>query len=386
VDTVTDSLVEDYVRLGLRLDRHVEGTVDAYFGPSAYADAVKAEPLRDPAALVAEADKLLNALDDGWLRDQVVGLRAYAAVLAGEQLSYSDEVEACYGVRPSFTDESVFAEAHDVLDGLLPGTGSLDERHERWYNAMLLPPERIERTLTAVIAEARRQTAALVPLPEGDSVELELMTDVPWQGFNFYQGDLKGRIAASIERPMTAWGLLILALHETYPGHQAELACKEQLLFRDRGILEASIVLAPTPQAVVAEGIGCLAPYLLLEGGQAQAFAAIVAEEAGVTFDLAEAVAIARASEPCRWADVNAALMLYERGAGDAATQDYLVRWGVMAADKAEHLVRFIREPASRTYIANYPTGFGLCEGFTKRHEDGLRRLLTEQLRIADLH
>lgn len=61
----------------------------------------------------------------------------------------------------------------------------------------MIPADRIERALLAVIEEARRQTARLVDLPEGEGVELELVTDVPWMGFNFYRGGLRGRIAAT---------------------------------------------------------------------------------------------------------------------------------------------------------------------------------------------
>src|SRR5204862_328647 len=85
------------VLLGLRLDRHVEGTVDAYFGPAELAERVRSEPLTDAAVLAADAEWLLDALEDGWLRDQVAGLHTFAGVLAGESLSYSDEVERCYG-------------------------------------------------------------------------------------------------------------------------------------------------------------------------------------------------------------------------------------------------------------------------------------------------
>src|SRR3989442_13112325 len=89
-----------YLLLGLRLGRHVDGLVDGYYGPPELREQADAGPVQEPAALVEEADDLLGALDDGWLRDQVLGLHTYSRVLAGEELSYSDEVEGCYGVRP----------------------------------------------------------------------------------------------------------------------------------------------------------------------------------------------------------------------------------------------------------------------------------------------
>ena len=89
------------------------------------AAAVEAAPRRSSPEAGADAEALLDELEDGWLRDQVAGLRDYAGVLAGETVSYADEVEQCYGVRPNHTDEAVFEEAHAHLDELLPGGGKL---------------------------------------------------------------------------------------------------------------------------------------------------------------------------------------------------------------------------------------------------------------------
>jgi hypothetical protein len=67
---VTQSAAERYLRLGLQLGRHVEGIVDAYYGPPELAAAVDAAPPVDPPALVSAAEALLDELEDGWLRDQ----------------------------------------------------------------------------------------------------------------------------------------------------------------------------------------------------------------------------------------------------------------------------------------------------------------------------
>ena len=90
--------------------------------------------------LAADADELLAELDDGWLRDQVRGLHTCAAFMAGAPGSYADEVEGCYGVRPTHTDEAVFTAAHDRLEELLPGDGPLAERYARWRRASTSSP------------------------------------------------------------------------------------------------------------------------------------------------------------------------------------------------------------------------------------------------------
>jgi hypothetical protein len=381
---VTQSAAERYLRLGLQLGRHVDGIVDAYYGPRELAATVDAEPPVDPRTLLAEAETLRDELEDGWLRDQVVGLRTYAGVLAGESGSYADEVEGCYGVRPTYTDEAVFKAAHERLEELLPGEGPLAERYKRWEDSSLVPADRAERLLAAVIEEARDWTGRLVELPDGEGVVLEIVRDKPWWASCVYLGALRSRVSVNVDLPLSAIELLVLALHETYPGHHAERCCKEHLLVRGRGLLEETLVLVPTPQSLVTEGIAVLAPSVLLEGEGGPALAAVM-HDAGIELDLAHAVAVRRAHEPCRWAEVNAALMLHDDGTSEAEVQGYLERWALMTPEWTAHMIRFFTEPSSRTYIITYPAGRELCRSYVAGEPERFRRLLTEQVRVRDL-
>ena len=375
---------ERYLRLGLQLGRHVEGIVDAYYGPPELAAAVDADPPVDPRELVSAAEGLLDELEDGWLRDQVVGLRTYGGVLAGESRSYADEVEGCYGVRPTYTDEAVFTAAHERLEELLPGGGPLAERYERWRNSILVPTEQIERTMAAVIEEARVWTRGLVQLPAGEGVVLEIVRDKPWWAFCDYLGGLRSRIAVNIDLPISAPELLRLTMHETYPGHHVERCSKEHLLVRNRGLIEETLVLVPTSQSLVSEGIAERAPNVLLEGDGGAALAAVI-HDTGIDFDLAHALAVERALEPCTWAEVNAALMLHDAGASEAEVHAYLERWGLMTSKLAAHLIRFLMEPTSRTYVMNYSAGRELCGSYVAGEPERFCRLLTEQVRVCDL-
>jgi hypothetical protein len=127
-----------------------------------------------------------------------------------------------------------------------------------------------------------------------------------------------------------------------------------------------------------------LAPYLLLETDAGPALAAVV-RDAGVEVDLAWDLAVARAHEPCRWAEVNAALMLHDAGATYDEVRAYLERWALEPPEWSAHLVRFITEPAHRTHIATYSAGLDLCERYVAGEPDRLRRLLTEQVRVVEL-
>jgi hypothetical protein len=184
---------------------------------------------------------------------------------------------------------------------------------------------------------------------------------------------------------MSAIELLHIAIHETYPGHQAERAAKEELLVRGQGMIEETLVLLPTPQSVISEGIAQLAPRLLLDGDGGAELAAII-HRAGITLDLSHALAIERARAQCQWATVNAALMLHEGGAGTAEVQAYLERWGLINSERAAHAIRFLTEPDSRTYVTVYPAGLALCSAYVAGEPERFRRLLTQQVRIGDLH
>jgi hypothetical protein len=381
---VSSSIAERYLRLGLELDRHVEGTVDAYFGPPELAAEVKAADPVESAALAATADALLEELEDGWLRDQVAGLHTFARVIAGEEIAYADVVERCYGIRPRRTDEAAFADAHARLDELLPGEGTLAERYQGWRDASSVSSEQLEPIVMAAIGHGRAWTERLIDLPDGEGVTVEIVRDKPWGGFCYYLRDLQSRIELNADLPRSAGEVLHLALHETYPGHHAERCLKVQTLVRGRGLVEESIVLVPTPQSLIAEGIAELATGLVLTSEAGPALAEVV-HDAGLGLDLGRLLAVEKAMAACEWVDVNAALMLYEDGAGEDETRAYLERWGLMTAERSAHIIRFLREPTSRSYVVNYPGGKELCERWVGGDLERFRRLLTEQVRVGDL-
>lgn len=378
-----DAQAERYVRLGLELGRHADDIVDCYFGPPELADAVQAAAPVDPAHIADSARALVGELDDGWLRDQVAGLAAHAGVIAGESRPYADEVEACYQLRPARTDEGAFREVHERLEALLPGSGTLAKRYDAFRRAAFVPPERVEQVAGQAIDAARARTRELVDLPDGEAVDLEIVHDVPWLGYCRYTGGLRSLISINGDLPLSAVDLIRLLAHETYPGHHVERCLKDELLVRRRGLLAETIVLLPTPQSVIAEGIASMAPSVLLDG--APELLAGVADAAGIEIDAARAIAVEAALERCRWVEVNAALMLYEDGAGDDEVRAYAERWALLDDQLSAHMIRFLRGTTSRAYVISYPAGLELCTAYVGGDPDRYRRLLSEQLRVGEL-
>jgi len=388
---VTD-VVERYLLLGLRLGRHVDGLVDAYYGPPELAQAVAAEAVVEPQQLVADADGLAADLASadlepqrrGWLADQVGGLRTYAGVLAGEQVSYSDEVERCYGVRPEQVSEDTYREVHARLDQLLPGDGPLLGRYEGWRSSRRVPSERTIPALTALVELLRARTLRLLELPAGEALVVDEVDDAPWWAFNYYEGELRSRVVVNAAALTTPFDLVGLAAHEAYPGHHTEHAVKEQLLIRDRGFLEEAIQLVPTPQVVVSEGIAEIGLDLLLDEDLEREIDDVLAAH-GLEDDLGLALEVDRARRPIRGLGLDAALIIHEHGGTVEEAQAYVERWGLRAPAQAAQAVRFVTDPTWRAYAVTYSAGQQLCGAYVGGDPGRFRTLLTEQVRVADL-
>ena len=385
-------IVERYLMVGLRLGRHVDGLVDSYYGPPDLAAAVEREEPWEPAVLAAEADALRADLEEadldverrGWLLDQVGGLRVYAGVLAGERPAYLDEVEGCYGVRPERIPEDDFAAAHERLDELLPGVGLLEQRYEAWRARSLVPTERILELAGRMLAVLQERTQALVELPEDERFTLELVDDEPWAAFNYYLGRGRSRIVVNTDLPLAATELVHLVAHEGYPGHHTERVVKERRLVEQRGWLEESIQLVPTPQALVGEGIAEVGAELLVDDA-AEAELARICAAAGIHFDPAEARQVRDARAPLRCVTRNAALMLHEDGLAEEDARAYVARWALAPADRAERAVSFVVDPTWRAYVTTYSEGLRLCRDYVGGDLAAFRRLLTEQVRVGEL-
>jgi hypothetical protein len=395
-------LVEEYLRLGLRLGRHVDGMVDAYYGPPVLAAAVGAEPVVPPLQLVAEARALLASLQSGaaldgpavgdssapgrrhWISAQVVGLATTCAKLAGEPIGYADEVEACYGVRPTRVDEETMVDAHRRLDEVLPGSGPLAERLVAWRESHAVPVDKLGPAVRSLAEELRGRTGELFGLPDGEHVEFELVTNEPWAGFNYYMGDLRSRVAINTDLPVLSTGLAHLVAHEAYPGHHTEHTRKEVGLVRRRQWWEESIFLVGTPQCLLAEGLADLGLEVAW-GRHPESKVADHMAPLGIRYDTDVVAAVADAGEALGAVRTNAAFRLHEDGADPDTVIDEVARWGLLPRDRAAKAVEFMTHPTWRAYLTCYVEGFPLCRAFTAGDPARFDRLLSEQLTPRDL-
>jgi hypothetical protein len=392
----TSTFVDRYLELGLRLGKHVDGMVDAYYGPSDVQARIDGEPPRPPASVAADASALIAELDGGggeaqldptrrrWLRAQLVGLETTARKLAGTDVEYADEVERCYGVRPTPVPEDELAQAHRRLERVVPGSGGLAERYIAWRESQAVPVEKLEPALRSLADDFRERTQQLFGLPDGEHVEWELVTGKPWAGFNYYQGELRSRVAINTDLPVLSPSLGHLVAHEAYPGHHTEHTRKEAGLVRRRGHLEETIFLVGTPQCLLAEGLADLGIEVLL-GPEPEGVLAEHLRPLGIPYDAEVVAAVRTAGETLAAVRGNAAWLLHQESKPADAVVAYLERWSLLPRARAEKAVEFLTDPTWRSYISCYVEGLPLCRRFVSGDPARFERLLTEQLVPADL-
>jgi hypothetical protein len=386
-----DAIVERYLTLGLRLDRHVDGFVDAYFGPEELAARVKAEPVCDPGALAAEAAELAASLPPEWqeerrrwLAAQLQACETLARRLDGDELSWPDLVERLYGVRPQRADERRLTRAQGLLDEALPGTGSLRERYEEWLTGQVVPRERIISAAECVCGPLRERAGSLARLPDEEGFELELVDGEPWWAYNYFLGSRRSRVAINTDLPVWSHALTELVAHELYPGHHTEGVAKEVRLVEVRRWEEFSLFLALAPQSLLAEGIATLALEQALGDG-AHHVAAALLRPLGLPYDADTAAAIERAQRLLGAAAVDAAFQLHVEGRSVEEVREYLLYWTQRPREHVEKTLGFIGHPTWRAYVATYVDGYRVCHAYVDGDDDRFARLVCEPLLPADL-
>lgn len=359
-----DTLGRDYTSLALRIERHVEGFIDGYFGPPELQAAIAAEKLRPLETLRDDAarlqEQIANAVMDAQRRDfltrQVRAMEAVVRRQLGEALSYLDEVEACFDIRPERTPEAEFEAGLAALDALYPGEGDLFERRLAWSRQLELPVERVLPAVELALGEARRRTAAFLTLPADEAVEVHLVNDQPWSGYNWYLGRNRSRIDINTDLPVRIDSLLNLMAHEAYPGHHTEHVLKEQRWYREAGRLEHSLLLLLAPESFIAEAIATVAQDVIFPDPAELAdwLREALYPAAGVTVDVALQAQLTAAGQKLAGVSGNAALLLHEDGLPEEDVVAYIQRYGLRSEKEARQTLRFITHPLFRPYVFNY--------------------------------
>ena len=397
-----DPIARDYILLALRLEQHVPGSIDAYYGPAELKAQVDMEQPRSPARLRDDAAALRARLATEvpepdrreWLDAQIVALEAQAAELAGEHLPYLELVQRYLSIAPPRHADEEFREAGAAIDDQLPGPGTTADRLAELDARLVVPPDRILAVTQWLVDRFRAVARDRFGQPPGEDLRLGLVTQQPWGAYNWFHGGGRSRIDINTDLPMRAMGVPPVAAHEAYPGHHLEHAWKEADLVDRQGRLENSILVMNAPECVISEGLANVGFRFVSAPEERVDLYAELYERAGLA-DPADPAANRRDAEltEALWpprrvlsaVDGNAAILLHADGLGHDAVVDYLCDVGAYARVRAEKRMQFLEHPIWRTYVFVYAEGEALLERWLAAvppEEQPARfgRLLHEQL------
>lgn len=370
-DTAADALIREYLLLGLRFDRIEEGYVDSFTGDPALRKQVADESAPDPATLARQARRLHGEVDGSELDPQRADyLKAHLRALdcagrkfAGEDVGFVDEVRDYFDVDIAKGDEDKYREAHRLLDEALGGSGPLVERMQAHRSGEEIPPERLDECIHAFSSALRDRVRADFPLPDSETINYEIVTDKPWSGFNYYEGNYRSTVAVNADLKQQMSNLPRLVAHESYPGHHTEHCRKEAGLVELGGQAEQTIFLVNTPQCLMAEGLADLALYAAI-GPDWGAWASEIYQDLGLRFDGERAEAISTASAALADVRQDAALMLHDEHRDTDEVVAFLQRWLLTSPERARQSMRFLSSPLWRAYTSTYVEGYRLLRGW----------------------
>ncbi len=262
-----DNIAAHYVVLELSMARHDANHVDAYFGPAdlkEYAennelsiDEIQNQMLELGAELAEVGGKLRSPL----MLNRAVGIKKrLEAALTRTAINkevyppFDQETEYLFDAKAPSHDASQFQAVLDQIDVLLPGDGLLVDRVNAFRDQFVIPSEKLEAVFNAAIEECRRRTLKHIDLPANESFRVEYVTDKPWSGYNWYQGDAQSLIQINTDLPIYIDRAVDLGCHEGYPGHHTYNALLEDKLVKERGWIEFSLYPLFSPQSLIAEG------------------------------------------------------------------------------------------------------------------------------------
>jgi hypothetical protein len=368
----SSTVIREYLLLGLRFDRVEEGYVDSFTGDPALRAVVGSEPPPDPADLARQAHRLLaelpgaDGLDPQRADYLAAHLRALACAgrkFAGEDVGFVDEVHDYFDVDIAKGDPEKYREAHRKLDDALGGSGPLADRMQAYRSGEEIPPERLEECIHAFSSALRDRVRADFPLPDSETIDYEIVTDKPWSGFNYYEGDYRSTVAVNADLKQQMSGLPRLVAHESYPGHHTEHCRKEAGLVERDGQTEQTIFLVNTPQCLMAEGLADLALYAAI-GPEWGSWATEIYADLGLRFDGERAVAVSQASAELADVRQDAALMLHDEHRDVDDVVAFLQRWQLTSDSRARQSLRFLSSPLWRAYTSTYVEGYRLLRGW----------------------
>lgn len=374
-----DALAREYLFLELSMGLHDSNHVDAYFGAESIrnqaAEAAlsleeieqRANALVERLRTLADDDEPASAARIEGLIQRLRALDTRIAINRDETLPFDEESRRLFGVAAPDHDAARFATILDEIDRLVPGDGQLAARVDAFRNRFVVPDDRLAAVFEAAIEECRRRTLEHIELPQNESFRLEYVTDKPWTGYNWYEGDAHSLIQINRGLPIYVSRAVDLGCHEGYPGHHTFNALLEANLVERNGWIEFTLYPLFSPQSLIAEGSGNYGVELAFPGDERIEFekrelfplAGLDASEAERYYRLLELL------DELSYAGNEAARDYLDGSISRQEAVQWLIDYALMSPERARQRVDFF--DTYRSYVINYNLG----EDLVRRYVEG---------------
>ena len=288
------ALAERYTRLTLRLAKQQPSLVEAWLGPPSWNDG----PRVPAPALRAETSGLLEDLQRvmahaaptaswvppeagrrvapgdvapnwdsvrlAYLAGQILALDDAAGRLLGESRTFAEESQHSFGHAAPPRDAGALDALRQRLSELLPGRGTLAERHATFRRSLAVAPDRVEAVFAAAVTWCRAAARDVVPLPDGEALTTCAADDAGWAAFSRPTGPRASELWVSRRGGADAAHLLQLAAHEATPGHHVQHVLAMAELVEARGWTERALTPSFGAHRLLAEGAAEAGADLLL--------------------------------------------------------------------------------------------------------------------------
>ena len=258
--------------MALRIDKHIKGYIDFYFGPKKLRKIVDSESITSPKKLLLDSKTLLKQLEaqgydkerERYLEKMLIAMRTSIELLIGIEISFKDQFLRLYDVDLQPVNESELENLKEEFDGAYRGSGSLEERLNNLRLKRTIPESMVFVLFKKALNIVKKRSIDLFCdlLPKKERIIIELVKNyngIRWPYYEIYLGDFTSRVMVNPNYQMYWTTFLSGTAHECYPGHHMEFVLKDKFLYQDLFQFEHSIFLLNSPKLIISEGIASLA-------------------------------------------------------------------------------------------------------------------------------
>ena len=176
---------EDFLLLALRIDKHIKGYVDFYFGPEKLRQIVEHESLTAPNTLLNDSNNLIkqsgaqgyNKERERYIEKLLVAMKTSIEMLIGSEISIKDQFIKLYDVDLQPAKEFELENLKEEYEEAYKGHGSLEERMSKLRITRKVPESKVFKFFKKAVDITEKRTKELFTdlLPNNESLIIDVV-------------------------------------------------------------------------------------------------------------------------------------------------------------------------------------------------------------------